>query len=521
LVFTEQKSLLSGGQRKLTAPDRRHLLGGGLVALTALGGGYHWWRGGQAAGAAQTDSQPQYILVLPFANLTGDPGLAWLADGMAEDIRATFSQLRALAVIGRVSSERFRAATDLADVARQLRVKAILTGNVHGSADGFRVSARLIDGSTGAERWSQPQDRFVGDVLTIEQDVVKAVAAALPISLNDMLDRMAVTGPRNPEAHTLFLKARALLGNADTPTSAREAGMALLDRAIALDHGNWAALALRASVFDARASLTTDAAVARKLFQHALADADTACAFAPWRADTSAMLAHQHFRNLEFGLALRDAEAGLALPFDASGLSSLAIAMGRFDPPRGAALGVHAVSLDPFAPAVLANCATNQILAGQWQSAIQSARRALALSDGTCGAYELASAHFLAGDAPAAAQALAKAPARATHDGLRAAISWRLGQRAESDAAVKRLEALDPYVGAYWLALALAGRGAHEQACAELEQGQAARGVDIGLMLTCPFLAPLQPLPRFQAVLARMFPADVIAAQTRRLAAKG
>ena len=78
---------------------------------------------------------------------------------MAEEVCSTVAQLPGLKVIGRISSERFRNAPDVAATAKQLGAAMILTGSVRRGGDTLRVSAQLTDAATGVERWSQSYDR--------------------------------------------------------------------------------------------------------------------------------------------------------------------------------------------------------------------------------------------------------------------------------------------------------------------------------------------------------------------------
>ena len=107
--------------------DRRLALGGVLAALGAAGFAGWFILEGQPNAASES------LAVLPFANLSGDPSQAYFSDGLAEELRTALSRMPGLKVIGRVSSEKFRAADDVAAVARQLRVRNVLTGSVRRS----------------------------------------------------------------------------------------------------------------------------------------------------------------------------------------------------------------------------------------------------------------------------------------------------------------------------------------------------------------------------------------------------
>ncbi|OYQ30772.1 hypothetical protein CHU93_06330 [Sandarakinorhabdus cyanobacteriorum] len=158
-----------------TGPSRRALIGSaaGVAALAA--GGVGAWR---LMGNSDDDGTAS-IAVLPFANLSGDPAQAYFSDGIAEELRNALAQISGLKVIGRVSSEQFRDATDLAAVAEKLGVVHILTGSVRRSPATIRIGAELVDGKTGAQSWAQSYDQPAGDVLAVQSRIASSVVAAL------------------------------------------------------------------------------------------------------------------------------------------------------------------------------------------------------------------------------------------------------------------------------------------------------------------------------------------------------
>ncbi len=98
------------------------------------------------------------VAVLPFANLSGDPAQAYFADGIAEELRNALARIVRLQVAARASSELMRAA-DIPTAATKLGVANVVTGSVRRRGGTIRVSAQLIDGTTGLTRWSDSYDR--------------------------------------------------------------------------------------------------------------------------------------------------------------------------------------------------------------------------------------------------------------------------------------------------------------------------------------------------------------------------
>ena len=182
----------------------------------------------------QPNAASESLAVLPFANLSGDPSQAYFSDGLAEELRTVLSRMPGLKVIGRVSSEKFRAADDVAAVARQLRVRNVLTGRC---GDPIRPSGSLLNSSMARmawERWSESFDRPPGDVLAMQSDIAQKVAAALSLRLGHRsLATLLVGTTSNPRARDIYFRAVAVRESSHSEDNYREA-VGLLDAAIKL-----------------------------------------------------------------------------------------------------------------------------------------------------------------------------------------------------------------------------------------------------------------------------------------------
>jgi serine/threonine-protein kinase len=203
------------------------LMGGGLavIAASAVGG----WSFLRPAPAAASDS----IAVLPFDNLSGDPAQAYFSDGMAEELRSALTRIPDLRVVARTSSEAVRN-EDVRTAAHRLGVSNILTGSVRRSATTMRISAQLVDGSTGLERWSEDFDQPIGDTLAIQSGIAQRVADALRIQLGAAAKAaLTLGGTRNAEAQDHFLKATQ--GRLNDTAEGLQRSITELNTAIALD----------------------------------------------------------------------------------------------------------------------------------------------------------------------------------------------------------------------------------------------------------------------------------------------
>lgn len=120
------------------------------------------------------------IAVLPFTNMSGDPGQEYFADGMAEDIITALSRFRSLFVIARTSTFTYKGlAVDVKKVAHDLGVRYILEGSVRRIGKRIRVTGKLIDAQTGNNIWAERYDREDVDLHAIQDEITDAIVAAI------------------------------------------------------------------------------------------------------------------------------------------------------------------------------------------------------------------------------------------------------------------------------------------------------------------------------------------------------
>jgi TolB-like protein len=203
-----------------------------LIAL-ALGAGW-WWRTRTGLGAAL-----RRVAVLPFENLTGDPEQSYLADGIHEALITDLARLGGLSrVIARASAIRYAKTTkSLSEVARELGVDAIITGSVLQAAGKVKVTAHLINAATDEQVWSDSFERAPRDILSLQNDIVAAIARKANLTLTPTeRARLATARPVAPEAYEAFLKGKFQL-NKMTPEGF-EKGLAYLNQAVAMDPAN-------------------------------------------------------------------------------------------------------------------------------------------------------------------------------------------------------------------------------------------------------------------------------------------
>ena len=118
--------------------------------------------------------------MLPFANLSGDPKQERLAGGLTKDIITDLSRFRELFVIARNSTEVYKGKpVDVRQVARELGVQYVLEGSLQIDGDQVRITAQLIDGTTGNHVWAERYERPLEEVFAIQDEVTQSIAASL------------------------------------------------------------------------------------------------------------------------------------------------------------------------------------------------------------------------------------------------------------------------------------------------------------------------------------------------------
>ncbi|HXF59207.1 MAG TPA: serine/threonine-protein kinase, partial [Candidatus Saccharimonadales bacterium] len=124
------------------------------------------------------------IAVLPLENLSGDPEQDYFADGMTEALIAGLAKIRALRVISRTSVMRYKGArTPLPEIARALDVSAIVEVSVLRSGNRMRITALLVDVAADRHLWAETYERDMGDVLALQSEVARAIAAEIQITI--------------------------------------------------------------------------------------------------------------------------------------------------------------------------------------------------------------------------------------------------------------------------------------------------------------------------------------------------
>ena len=161
-------------------------------------------------GVGEPPLQIHSIAVLPLENLSHDPEQEYFADGMTEELITNLGKISALRVISRTSVMQFKGTKkSLPEIARQLNVDALVDGTVMRSGDRVRITANLLHASTDRHLWAESYERDLKDVLAMQDEVAKAIASQIKITLTPREQtRLAHVQSVNPGAHLAYLRGR-------------------------------------------------------------------------------------------------------------------------------------------------------------------------------------------------------------------------------------------------------------------------------------------------------------------------
>jgi len=188
------------------------------------------------------------IAVLAFSDMSAAKDQDWFCDGVAEEILNALTPLKGLRVAARTSAFSFKGkGEDLRTIGEKLNVTTVLEGSVRRAGDRVRITVQLSDVADGFQRWSERYDREVKDIFDMQDEIARAVAERLRVTLAAG-DRLVEQATSNIEAYELYLKGRALV---DRRGASVPAGLDLLEKAVRLDAGYslaWAAVAAALTV---------------------------------------------------------------------------------------------------------------------------------------------------------------------------------------------------------------------------------------------------------------------------------
>ncbi len=508
-AIIEERSSASApppGPTKVAPRARRPMLLGSVLALIAVLGiwsAFHFSRASQPAAAiART------IAVLPLVNVGGDSTQEFFADGMTDELTSTLGKIPGLRVAARSSAFVFKGqSADARDVGARLHVASVLEGSVRRAGSQIRVSAQLINAADGLALWSETYERAVANTFEIQDDIAKAVAAALRLTLGAAARRAVGDATVSVEAHDLYLQGRYAF-NTGTEAGLRKS-LRLYEQALSVDSTYapaWLGIAVTWSY------LADDVVAPREGYPIAKAAALKAIALDPDLAEAHAIhgailagydwdraaSAREVSRALELNPSSADAwhYSGISLPITPAGTDS-AVVMLR-----------HAAMLDPLSAGIVGDISLALVLGKRYAEAATVAREAIQLDSTAAPAYECLGMSLRALGRPEEALTAFDTAARLGYpaDADAIAVLMMLGKRSEALTRFDRLKATaqQRYVSGDRLALGYLATGDTTAAFHWLDVAYRQRSAMLGILHALPAWEGMREDPRFIALVRKV-----------------
>jgi adenylate cyclase len=175
------------------------------------------------------------IAVLPFTNMSSNPQQEYFSDGITDDIITALSRLPGLFVIARTSTFTYKGkAVRVQDVSRELGVRYVLEGSVRKAGNQVRITAQLVDATTGDHLWADHYDRPLGDIFALQDEIVRRIVATanLQVALVNVPKVMVTQRTDNPDAYDHYLRAVEFF---NLRKEGDEKARQMLEKAIELD----------------------------------------------------------------------------------------------------------------------------------------------------------------------------------------------------------------------------------------------------------------------------------------------
>ena len=468
-------------------------------------------------GASRRGAVPRIrsLAVLPLENLTGRADQEYFVDGMTDELITSLAKIGSLRVISRTSVMPYKkAGKPLAQIARELNVDAVVAGTVSRSGSHVRITAQLIDAASDRHLWAESYDRELGDAVTLQNQIAKAVADEIPARLTPV-ERVQLAAARsvNPEAYELYLKGRYFWVKRNQESFDR--AMDYFRQAIERDPGYaapYSGLAdcyvLFGTSFDVGGRAPGDVqpkaeAAAQKALEldSSLADAHSSLAFVRLTYHWDWPGAETEFR--------RSLELKPGYSHGHHWYAHLLLSSGRRD--EALAESTRALELDPLSPIINVHLAWHYLYTRQYDRALDQLTKTLELEP------DYALAHWYRGLAyeqkkmyPEALREMARTrqllpenPAVRSDVGHVYAVS---GNRSEAERVIAELgeETARRYVNPYEVALIYVGLGKPDQAFEWLEKAFGGRSDQLIYLTVDPRLDALRSDPRFADLVRRV-----------------
>jgi TolB-like protein/Flp pilus assembly protein TadD len=445
------------------------------------------------------------IAVLPLINESGDPKDEYFSDGLSEELIAALAQINELKVIGRSSSFRFKDRHEEPKaIGEKLGVTTLLEGTVRKQGERVRIVAELVNAADGIALWTRTFDRELKDIFAVQEEIARAVAESLKVTLLGSRDRPAQRGtPSNVEAHNAYLQAHFHFQRRNLEDYRKAVGY--FDQAIRLDPDYALAYAERSESWTFIGDLTGQHEPA---WSKARSDAEKAVAVAPDLAEAHAALGWvRFFVDWKFTEGLSELKRAKELspgnPTANDLLARVILYLGRLDEAERQAR--YAVELDPLSVIAQGNLARVLLFAGKLDEADVAARKAAELQPASASSHRWQVViAVLRGDGETALREAQLEPDEGYRRFELALAQQVRGNRQAADAALADLIASGRHQLAFQIAEVYAIRGEKDKAFEWLQIAFDEHDTGTLTLLVDPLLRGLRADPRYKTLLTKL-----------------
>jgi len=478
----------------------------GSVAIVLLVAGYISWRRFRAVPPPR--SEKIMLAVLPFQNLTGDPKQEYLTDGLTEEMISQLARLHPeeLGIIARTSVMGYKHSDQRLDqIGRDLSVQYVLENSLRGSGDHLRVTVQLIRVMDQSHLWAQDYDYRPRDILSLEDDVAKAVAQEIQIRLTPKQQaNLTLVRPVNPEAFEAYLEGRYFLqrdGDGDLNRAAH-----YYEQALKLDSGYapaWVGLST------ARFRQADRGLIALKDGQRQAREAaEQALVLDPNLAEAHAQISRiKLFVDWDWTGASASLQRALDLDPGNSAVAGLAsrqvACLGRFE--EALVLARRAIALDPLNAVERGWLAQIYFVMNRQEEAEMGFKKTFELNSNLPGYREWLGFVYLAqGRSQNALAEIEREPTTWLRLQGYSVVYYALGREKESDAALSELITTYRADSAFQIAGVYAFRGETDKAFEWLERAYVQHDAGLAATKVDPLLKNLRQDPRYIAFLNKL-----------------
>jgi serine/threonine-protein kinase len=452
------------------------------------------------------------IAVLPFTNLSADPGQEYFCDGMAEEIINALTHVEGLRVVARTSAFSFRdKVVDIREIGRKLSVETLLEGSVRKAGSRMRITVQLVNVADGYHLWSEKYDRDIEDIFAIQDEISLAIVDKLKVKLlKEEKARLVKRFTDSQEAYNLYLKGRYFWNR--RYEGGLEKGIECFQQAIEKD-----------PLYALAYAGTADCYVVlghygwlhpKEAYPRARAAAEKALEIDDTLAETHASMGWiRTFYDWDWAAAENEFRRALDLnPKYATGHEWYAVHLGnigRFD--EAIAEVKRALELDPLSLIINAVEGLAYTWLRQYDKAIDKCRKTLEMDPNFLLAYLFQAWAYAAKGMWE--ETITSAQKAVTLSGESPFALWTLGisyaMAGQENQALKMLDRLDElsnqrYVSPYCKAMIYVGLGDMDQAFEYLGKAYLERESFLATINTLPFFDRLRSDPRFTALLKKM-----------------